>query len=228
MFLNYLVYDIRQLATNKCAQWDFKCSNPGGPGPGYRVSVEGHEGFQVKVALPNGQTLDSLDPWISKRAAWDWDYQRVQLNFIVPACVAGGFWDIFSDWSLFSVEWATLREFFHQWVQLLHPRIQRNLYQKLFGTSWVETVLNGLENQWPWDRVLWCLVSELWRRNQLIVSEMNDVEGAVKAHLARAYNPAGFMTKFQPQAVLCLEYLWRRQNLSKHQTSSRANFMLLE
>lgn len=28
----------------------------------YRVSVEGHEGFQVKVALPNGQTLDSLDP----------------------------------------------------------------------------------------------------------------------------------------------------------------------
>jgi len=28
----------------------------------YRVSVEGHEGFQVKVALPDGQTLDSLDP----------------------------------------------------------------------------------------------------------------------------------------------------------------------
>lgn len=31
MFLNYLVYDIRQLATNKCAQGDFKCSNPSGP-----------------------------------------------------------------------------------------------------------------------------------------------------------------------------------------------------
>ena len=28
----------------------------------YRVSVEGHAGFQVKIALPNGLTLDALDP----------------------------------------------------------------------------------------------------------------------------------------------------------------------
>ena len=48
----------------KCAQWDDKSSDPSGPGPGYRVSVEGHEGFQVKVALPDGQTLDSLDSWM--------------------------------------------------------------------------------------------------------------------------------------------------------------------
>ena len=43
------------------------------------------------------------------------------------------------------------RDFSHQRVQFLYPRIQRNLYQKRSAISWVETGLNGRENQWPWD-----------------------------------------------------------------------------